>query len=207
MQAQLRFDEIESLPHNKTVAIANNFIIQTTQFLNRFSYLCEEKLAAVSRNIQRLEITMSILEAKLNSIPELDGVSASAPSATGADASGTGGASTDIAGPADSSVPEDHLDVPESDYYEDAFAESTPLPPGTMTVSDDPRYATYFKMLKLRVPVASIKQKMMMEGIDPNILDNPDAPSDASPAPAEEAPAGELRELTEDSSEELEFSD
>lgn len=204
MNPQLRFDEIDSLPHNKTVAVANNFIIQTTQFLNRFSFLCEEKLALVSRNIQRLEITMSILEAKLNSIPDdgLQSSSAAAP-ASSTDVVAEEGGSVDVP-----LVEEEEFDAPggrEDDYYEDAFAEPDAPEEGGLKLKDDPRYATYFKMLKLRVPAASIKQKMMMEGIDPNILDTPDAPSDAPMGAA--GSAGELREMSEDSSEELEFSE
>jgi hypothetical protein len=38
-------------------------------------------------------------------------------------------------------------------------------------VSADPRYEQYFVMLRLRVPVAAIKQKMMLEGINPDILE------------------------------------
>jgi hypothetical protein len=114
---------VEPIPFKKTVAYVNHFVIQTTQFLNRFSFLCEQRLDQVSRHLQRyvgccccccwlhtnapppvawrvssrvcatprppyrqppcthcacaggggrtrLEITMNILEAKLNSIPE-----------------------------------------------------------------------------------------------------------------------------------------
>ena len=82
IDAQIDYTLVEPLPYKKTLCYVNNFIINTTQFLNRFSYLCEQKLGKVSRDIQRLEITMSILEAKLNSIPELEGtVPTSAPSA------------------------------------------------------------------------------------------------------------------------------
>ncbi len=42
---------------------------------------------------------------------------------------------------------------------------------GGMMVKDDPRYSQYFTMLRLRVPVAAIKQKMMLEGINPDILE------------------------------------
>lgn len=56
-----------------------------------------------------------------------------------------------------------------------------------MKMKDDPRYARYFKMVQIGVPMAQVKQKMMMEGVNPDILDNPDAPADAvkdTPAPA-----------------------
>ena len=57
----INYEEVEGLPYKKTLAFVNNFVINTTQFINRFSFLCEHKLAGVSRDIQRLEATMSIL--------------------------------------------------------------------------------------------------------------------------------------------------
>jgi WASH complex subunit CCDC53 len=73
MQTPIDFKTVESVPYRKTITIVNNFIINTTQFLNKFSFLCEKKLAEVSDQIQNLEITMNILEAKLASIPGLEG--------------------------------------------------------------------------------------------------------------------------------------
>jgi hypothetical protein len=46
--ARVNFEEVKPIPHRATLTIVNNFIINTTQFLNRFSYLCEEKLRKAS---------------------------------------------------------------------------------------------------------------------------------------------------------------
>ncbi len=73
MQTPIDFKTVESVPYRKTITLVNNFIINTTEFLNKFSYLCEQKLEQVSQQIQKLEITMNILEAKLASIPGLEG--------------------------------------------------------------------------------------------------------------------------------------
>jgi hypothetical protein len=54
------------VPHQTTLHLINNFVLQTTRFLNRFSNVCEEKLATVSRDIQGLEISLSIIESKLD---------------------------------------------------------------------------------------------------------------------------------------------
>jgi hypothetical protein len=62
MQAQIDYTKVDPIPYRKTVAYVNNFVINTTQFLNRFSYLCEKKLNDVANGIQRLEITMQLLE-------------------------------------------------------------------------------------------------------------------------------------------------
>ncbi len=62
MNAQIDYSKVEPIPYRKTVAYVNNFVINTTQFLNRFSYLCEKKLSDVGNRIQRLEVTMQLLE-------------------------------------------------------------------------------------------------------------------------------------------------
>src|SRR5258708_4228014 len=73
MQTPIDFKSVESVPYRKTITMVNNFVISTTEFLNKFSYLCEKKLEDVSQQIQKLEITMNILEAKLGSISGLEG--------------------------------------------------------------------------------------------------------------------------------------
>ena len=72
----INYEQVDPVPYKTTLAFINNFVINTTQFVNRFSYLAEQKLSDVSRDIHRLEITMSILEAKLDSIPGLENITA-----------------------------------------------------------------------------------------------------------------------------------
>jgi WASH complex subunit CCDC53 len=164
MQPQIDYTKVEAIPYKKTVAFVNHFVISTTQFLNRFSYICEQRLNEVSQHLQKLEISMAILEAKLNSIPEIESSTTATTSApTQADTS-----SADVPPP---------LPPREDEEYQDHTAIPPPVSSG-LTVKDDPRYSSYFTMLRLRVPVAAIKQKMMLEGVNPDILDNPDAPSD-----------------------------
>ena len=68
MEPKVDYATVDPVPHHKTVTLVNNFLMQTAQFLNRFASLCEEKLDLVSNNLRRLEITTTILEAKLESI-------------------------------------------------------------------------------------------------------------------------------------------
>ena len=51
----------------------NNFIVNTTIFLNDFSNNCEAKFAKVCSRISDLETTLMIFEAKLNSLPTNSG--------------------------------------------------------------------------------------------------------------------------------------
>ena len=70
----VNYSKVSAIPPKKSLAYVNNFVINTTQFLNRFSYVCENKLREVSSDITRLEIMLSILESKLASIPGLEGI-------------------------------------------------------------------------------------------------------------------------------------
>ena len=43
--------------------------------------------------------------------------------------------------------------------------------PATKPICEDPRFAQYFKMLKMGVPDPAIRMKMSSEGIDPSLLE------------------------------------
>ncbi|XP_010249390.1 PREDICTED: WASH complex subunit CCDC53-like [Nelumbo nucifera] len=52
----------------RTLYLVNIFIVNMVRFLNRFSALCEEKLAHVHRRILQLDASLTLLEAQLTSI-------------------------------------------------------------------------------------------------------------------------------------------
>ena len=66
-----------------------------------------------------------------------------------------------------------------------------------VAVSEHPKYAKYFKMLKVGLPPPAVKNKMQQEGVDPSFLDKPEGeliPLNDTPAAKEEGekvPAGE----------------
>ena len=75
----------------QSLVLINNFMVSTVRFMNRFSTLCEEKLHNVSHDITRIETALAILEAKMNSIPDLDAEVPAAPAqATPASGANTG---------------------------------------------------------------------------------------------------------------------
>ncbi|KAF1322244.1 Formin-homology 2 domain-containing protein, partial [Globisporangium splendens] len=51
---------------------------------------------------------------------------------------------------------------------------------GIMLVKDDEKYAKFFKLAKMGMPAEQIKLKMSAEGLDPSLLDTPDAPMPGS---------------------------
>ena len=60
--------QIKAVPIQKTILAVNNFIVNTTIFLNNFSNDCEGKFIKISSRITDLETLLMIFEAKLNSI-------------------------------------------------------------------------------------------------------------------------------------------
>lgn len=181
------YTKVGPINHKRTLAFLNHFITHSVRFLNRFSCVCEEKLADLSNKIQRIEIMMSILEAKLASIPGLEDVTVSTPAPS----------QPDQEAPAPAPAPAPGMAPPPAPGAPQPSAEAS-HPPTTeepapepekpaMTVSKDPRYAKYFQMVKVGVPLMAIAPKMRAEGLDPSMLENPDAPApDGGPAPAQE---------------------
>jgi len=172
----LDYTEIKAVPTPKTVAMVNAFILSTTTFLNRFAAMSEERLTNVSLLIQRLEISLALLEAKLASIPD-DGLNTNVP---GAPPPAPGTTTTTNTGPPGADVPPPPGPPPPS-----GIAPPPGPPPDEapkMRNRDDPRYARFFKMLDYGVPLARVQQDMMIHGIDPSVIDRPDAASDAAVA-------------------------
>jgi len=124
---------------------------------------------------------MSILEVKLASIPGLEGDAPLQPAAA-----------APVAQPQQDVAPA----VDNEDGPPPPPAENGGAPAGGLTLKEDPRYATYFRMIRLGVALPQIQQKMMMEGVDPNILETPDAPSDYQ----ESAKANSNKESDDDES-------
>ena len=102
---------------------------------------------------------LAILEAKLNSVPDL-----TAPSTV---------EQTPAPEVAQSSQPASHAEA----TSEQPEQKTSPPPPPSKTVAEDERFVKYFKMLKMGVPIQAVKNKMKAEGLDDSVLDNPDAPA------------------------------
>ncbi|XP_062860121.1 WASH complex subunit 3 [Trichomycterus rosablanca] len=160
--------KVPAIQQRRIVAFLNQFIVHTVRFLNRFSTVCEEKLSTISLRIQQIETTLSILEAKLSSIPGLEEVTVDQRLSTETNGPAVGPSST-----ATSTASSPPSEV--SGQGQNSLHESKAEVDNVMTVAKDPRYARYLKMVQVGVPVMAIKNKMMLEGLDPNLLDTPDA--------------------------------
>ncbi|XP_076015048.1 WASH complex subunit 3 [Genypterus blacodes] len=164
--------KVPAIQQRRIVAHLNQFIVHTVRFLNRFSTVCEEKLSNISLRIQQIETTLGILEAKLSSIPGLDEVTVDGvgPQRT---VEANGPTASHVDGPSAGPLPP--AETPQSAPAVVVAEQKAPAE-NVMTVAKDPRYARYLKMVQVGVPVMAIRNKMVMDGLDPNLLDTPDAP-------------------------------
>ncbi|EEC18427.1 coiled-coil domain-containing protein, putative [Ixodes scapularis] len=173
------YSKVPPIQQKRTLAFLNYFLTRTTSFLNHFASVCDEKLEDLLIRIQRLEASMCILEAKLASIPGLENVKAD-PAETQRTATNQSAAPSKLA--PTSANPEHAPDTQEP-------SATTPSATPLNTVSKDPRFSKYFKMLNVGIPLGAVQIKMRSEGVDPDILNNPDAPApprgDSSPCPAD----------------------
>jgi len=57
-------------------------------------------------------------------------------------------------------------------------SETESLSEKRLPLKDDPKYSKYFKMIKIGIPLPAVKQAMVKDGLDPNIMDgNPNEPA------------------------------
>ncbi|KAG6949767.1 hypothetical protein JG688_00014492 [Phytophthora aleatoria] len=235
--AELPMDlsQLPSIPAAKSLLLINNFVANTTRFLNHFAHECEERITRVSDNVTRVEILLAILEAKLNSIPDLNVSDAAVNGDDGhvnlnasqmdlgisdqdlpsMEANGAllpppppppeeEGASIDevpppppppsmdgidgalIVPPPPPSSPSGSMPPPppssmgdfDDDDEEDPVEVKESDGPPVLKLKDDPAYAKYFTMRRLGIPEQVIEHKLLMDGMDTNILNmDPEGPS------------------------------
>ncbi|XP_027248362.1 WASH complex subunit 3 isoform X1 [Cricetulus griseus] len=164
MGSGIDLTKVPAIQQKRTVAFLNQFVVHTVQFLNRFSTVCEEKLADLSLRIQQIETTLNILDAKLSSIPGLEDVTVEV-------------SPLSVTAVPNESHSESTAEQPQQDNTQDSGPqESEASSENVLTVAKDPRYARYLKMVQVGVPVMAIRNKMISEGLDPDLLEKPDAP-------------------------------
>nr|XP_060632859.1 WASH complex subunit 3 [Anolis sagrei ordinatus] len=162
--------KVPAIQQKRTVAFLNQFVVHTVQFLNRFSTVCEEKLSALSLRIQQIETTLNILDAKLSSIPGLEDVKLEVSSTS--DNNITNGPVSQLPIDPQSTNVSPHSEGNSPEAGQQKTEEDTK---NITTVAKDPRYARYLKMVQVGVPVMAIRNKMISEGLNPDLLDTPDA--------------------------------
>lgn len=152
----------------KTLVLLNNFTVTTADYLNAFSDTVEKKISKVSNRITDLETLLAVLEAKLNSVPDLD--AASDGSSTHNNPSSAENSSSTVQQPISSSsgAPDRRMEDPSV----------VDVPPSSsqqrVPVSEHPSYVQFFTLLKVGVPSFVVQAKISAAGLDPSMVDTPD---------------------------------
>lgn len=157
--------QIKPIPVQKSLVLINNFIVNTSLFLNSFSESVEQKISSVSSRITDIEILLSILEEKLNSIPEADGVGPSSPldSSPALPAAPAAIAATPpLPAPADAPTP---APTPAAASIEE------PPATGGDSLLNHPDYQPFVKMIKVGVPKFIVVGKATAAGLDGSVLE------------------------------------
>lgn len=161
--------KVPSIKYKDFAALFNPFVTHTVKFLNRFACVCEEKLADLSLRIQQLEVTITLLETKLSSIPGLEDVKVESQPTSVQPEEQQPLVETNSEPSPQPAASESQAEVVQE--------EPEPPKPATKTVSEDPRYSKFFKMMKMGVPMGALRPKVLAEGLNPDYLDTPDAPA------------------------------
>lgn len=195
------------VPVKKTLLIVNQFITQTTRFLNHFSTLAEEKLQKVFHDVNRIETTLVLLESRLHRLEGFDDMNAAPVTNSAlpqAQAVPAAASATSLPAVASGTTPAAPPPSQAAAAPPPPVVEAAPAPPPAPPVvkaKDDATLAPFFKMLRYGAHPQAIKSKMSAAGIDPSLLDvDPEGPSPlgggdgnptavAAPAPAPAAPA------------------
>lgn len=158
------------MPIQKTILLLNNFVANTTSFFNAFSETVEKKISSVSNKITELETLLAVLEAKLNSIPDLNGSAAVEQVSGATGATGAAGATEPVHVPT-STVHESHVEQTIAVPSEPVVA--APVDSSKVPVSEHPDYLPFFRLLKVGVPPFVVQAKVTAAGLDASMIDTP----------------------------------
>lgn len=148
-------ETVDAINKKRLLAFFNHFVISTTLFLNKLSKSCEHGLQSLENKIQKLEVSIIILESKLNSVPGLE------------DENRVETLVTDL------EPKRDNLEE-EKDSIDDKnlIDEPNEIKQTKIQESLDPALMKYVKMIQFGVPAAAVKLKMEQEQIDSSLFES-----------------------------------
>ena len=179
---------ISTIPIPKLTVLMNNFICNTATHLNKLSVKGDEKLAEFDKKLNDLEIMTTLLEAKLNSLPE--NIKSNYPELQPCNLDDVTPV-INIGNTGEEKIEPDET-IPDPDPDPDPDPEPDPdpdnnnkkdikvppdgdnLPPEEALenfLKQHENYRNVLKMLKLGVPTMGVKQKVKTSGLDLDILE------------------------------------
>ncbi|XP_053957430.1 WASH complex subunit 3 [Anastrepha ludens] len=156
--------QMPPLHQKRILAFINHFIINSCNFLNDFALKCETKFIDLERKMQKVEAALTIIEAKLASVPDvaetLTTTTAKISPTEAANESAEDTITTVVTGDDTADVVSPQID-------------NETLEPTGVRACEDVRFKKFFKMVQFGVPAEAVKIKMQAEGVEPSILDTP----------------------------------
>ena len=186
---------ISTIPIPKLTVLMNNFICNTITHLNKLSVKGDEKLAEFDKKLNDLEIMTTLLESKLNSLPEkitstypqlqqcnLDDVNpiiiANPVSSSNVDeASGAGSGGPEVPPspyPDLDEPPKNNQNIEEKKENEEQPKEGEGGDPAENLenfLKSHESFRNLYKMIKLHVPLMGVRQKAKINGLDMDVLE------------------------------------
>ncbi|XP_037070070.1 WASH complex subunit 3-like isoform X2 [Pollicipes pollicipes] len=159
----VNYEEVDALSQKRIITFINEFVCQTVTFLNKFASNCEDKLITVDNRLEKLETMLSILEAKLSSVPDLatrQTAPPQRPAPTSGESVGPAQAEVDLSAPPPLGGDQSAAVQPADD----------PSTAGLLCLRQTEPYRRYFRMLEVGVPEPAVRLKMCQEGLDPDAL-------------------------------------
>uniref|UniRef100_A0A915CMQ8 Uncharacterized protein n=1 Tax=Ditylenchus dipsaci TaxID=166011 RepID=A0A915CMQ8_9BILA len=172
VQSDIDLASVKPIDVKELIGAVNEYLLRMSDMLNAFATSMENGVLNLDRRLDRVEIQMILLEKKLENVSDsqpalqpiqpsvqIDQLKVTEPVATIGREDG----------PEAISLQESRVDdVEQPNLVEDVLAS------GLVKARDHENYVKYFKMLKMGVPEPAVRQKMQAEGLDPNILNEPE---------------------------------
>ena len=185
---------ISTIPITKLTVLMNNFICNIITHLNKLSVKGDEKLAEFDKKLNDLEIMTTLLEAKLNSLPEkitstypqlqqcnLDDVNPIINSNVNVSESGpvppppsppTGNEPAQNNQNEEDKKENENGEQPKVGEGEGGEGEGgDPAENLENFLKNHEKYRTLYKMLKMGVPIMGVQQKAQVNGFDMDLLE------------------------------------
>ncbi|CRL05388.1 CLUMA_CG017984, isoform A [Clunio marinus] len=165
----------------------NEFTMTTTNYLNQFINDCESRFYEFDNKLNKIERNLEIIEQKLASVPSenKEQVSEILPVESQKEPEKELELTNEPI-PNDQNIANSSSGVEHQEQTNESQITEQTSNDNLIKICDSFLYKKYFKMIKFGVAVPAVKQKMFSEGLDDNLLDNPDLLIEKTPEDNEE---------------------
>ena len=152
---------ISPIPLSKLAVVMNNFIANTITHLNKLSVKGDEKLAEFDNKLNDLDAMTTLLEAKLNSLPEKYTSAYPPLEKTSLD---------DLYNSPNVDIPDVPIPPPIVPPEPGGGEDMSPEEALENFLQKNEDYRSLYKMLKIGITINQVQQKVTMNGLDMDIF-------------------------------------